>query len=511
MINKNKPKVFSFDSPNVENKKEKVNLKKEKQKKPKKKNNKKDFVIIKPQVDDFIFNDLVDEKQHVISKPKPINDKKESAKDVTKPVLVIKKSKKSIKNDLIEFQDISNYIDNQKLNSVDYCVKDEPMIHEKNIKLDENKELEKPIISENKPLELETNKKDDDNFLKKEFKDNINENKINEINNLIDDEPLLEVIDLKKQYTRKAKPAIDKLNFKVLRGEFHAFVGANGAGKTTTIKSIVGAYANFEGKVKISGVDNHEKLSKAKLGYIPEIARFPSRISTYDYLKSMAMLNRLTSKEADEFVKKILIEFKMYDLKNVSPNKFSSGQKKKILLAQALSNDPDILIMDEPAANLDPKARIDFFNILKNLQKKGKSIFISSHILSELDLYADSLTILDGGKIVFTGKRNNEEHKGNKYAFRVNLLKKGDFGKNNIGDFTIEQDDEEPRNYIISSNNKEKLDDFLGNLFKSNKASKIEVYKLTIEDMYKKYVVLGSVHTGYKLNANSTIEKDNIK
>lgn len=515
MNNKNKPKVFSFDNPIVDDKKKKVKLKKEKQKKPKKKNKKKekDFLVIKPQVDDFIFNDpIIEEKQPIISKPKPISNKKDLIKESKKPVVVIKKNKKQIENNSIEFQNISKVIDDRKkLNNVDYCVKDEPIIFEKNVKLENNKEIAKPIINNDMATKEEPEAiKHQNNFIDEKTKEN-NNLKDKSVGNLSKDNidsPLLEVIDLRKQYSRKAKPAIDKLNFKVLKGQFHAFVGANGAGKTTTIKSIVGAYANFEGKVKISGIDNHEKLSKAKLGYIPEIARFPSRISTFNYLKSMAMLNRLSSKEADEFVKKILIEFKMYDLKDVSPNKFSSGQKKKILLAQALSNNPDILIMDEPAANLDPKARIDFFNILKNLQKEGKSIFISSHILSELDLYADSLTILDGGKIVFTGKRSNAEHKGNKYAFRVNLLKKDDFGKYNISDFAIEQDDEEPKNYIISSNNKEKLDEFLGNLFKSNKVSKIEVYKLTIEDMYKKYVVLGSVHTGYKLNANSTIEKE---
>lgn len=515
MKNKNKPKVFSFDAPIIEEKKEnKVKTKKEKQKKKNKKNED-NFVFIKPQVDEFIFNEpIVEEKPRIVSKPKPIKDKKEQIKEVKKPVVVIKKNNKPHKNDDIEYQNISNAINQKhKLNNVDYCVKDEPIIFEKNINIEENKELlSKPIVKEEKTnnenkIVPQEEKQTKEEPIKNNQENEIHKDSVIDSKTDIDNNTLLEVIDLRKQYTKKAKPAIDKLNFKVLRGEFHAFVGANGAGKTTTIKSIVGAYANFEGKVKISGIDNHEKLSKAKLGYIPEIARFPSRISTYNYLKSMAMLNRLTSKEADEFVKKILIEFKMYDLKDVSPNKFSSGQKKKILLAQALSNNPDILIMDEPAANLDPKARIDFFNILKNLQKQGKSIFISSHILSELDLYADSLTILDGGKIVFTGKRGNATHKGNKYAFRVNLLKKDDFGKQNINDFTIEQDEEESKNYIISSNNKEKLDDFLGNLFKNNKVSKIEVYKLTIEDMYKKYVVLGSVHTGYKLNANTTVEK----
>lgn len=312
------------------------------------------------------------------------------------------------------------------------------------------------------------------------------------------DEVLLEVKDLTKQYNKKAKPAIDHISFKVYRGEFHAFIGANGAGKTTTIKSIVGAYANFDGNVYISGVSNKDKDSKAKLGYIPEIARFPARISTYDYLISMALLNRLDKEHAVKFVEDILKKFSMENLKHVSPNNFSSGQKKKILLAQALSNNPDLLIMDEPAANLDPKSRIEFFDILKDLEHSGKSIFISSHILSELDIYANAVTILDGGKIVYTGKRTNEVHGGNKYAYRILLKKEDDFGNINLKKFYMTQDKEEKRQWIISSNDKNAIDKLLGELFSKQKLEKIEVYNLTIEDMYKKYVIKGSVHTGYR-------------
>lgn len=308
---------------------------------------------------------------------------------------------------------------------------------------------------------------------------------------------LLEVIDLRKQYNKKAKPAIDKLNFKVKRGEFHAFIGANGAGKTTTIKSIVGAYAKFEGKINICGISNKNKMSKLKLGYIPEIARFPSGISAFNYLKNMALLNRLSSTEAIEFTTSVLKEFKMYNLKDVSPNNFSSGQKKKILLAQALSNNPDLLIMDEPAANLDPKARIDFFNTLKKLQRQGKSIFISSHILSELDLYADSLTILDGGKIVYTGSKN-ENFSLKEIKYRITLFNKDDFGEYKKDKFHFEQDLENELNYLVSSKSRKDLNDFICYLLTNQKASKVEIYKPTIEDLYKKYVIHGSVHTGYK-------------
>ena len=371
---------------------------------------------------------------------------------------------------------------------------------DKEVLKNEVKVVEENSISE----DLEVIEKND------ESKEIVEEKQPKEIN---PDDVLLEVSHLRKQYNKKAKPAIDDLNFKVLRGQFHAFIGANGAGKTTTIKSIVGAYANFEGSVKICGISNKEKESKLKLGYIPEIARFPANISTFNYLKTMAMLNKLSKKEAEEFTKNILIEFKMYNLKNVCPNKFSSGQKKKILLAQSLSNNPDILIMDEPAANLDPRARIDFFKTLKELQKKhNKSIFISSHILSELDLYADSLTILDGGKIVYTGIKEEAEKQENNdlFKYRVTLTDEGYFDKNKIDSkmFTLEQDEEDKCLFIITSKSEEALNNLIGNLFKQNKISKIESYKLTIEDLYKKYVILGSVHTGYKQNANYELESE---
>lgn len=478
-----------------------------------------------PKIIDFSENQLFADSKKEVAKPKKNKPKKAQPKKPTKAnKKVVTKKRNTDKKEteikvtpkheifkFIEYHDLSTRIEPRdlKLHKIDYCIEDVPVVVEKKSK-PKVKDTKKPDkVIQQKPLQQ---KKEEKPIIvappikEKIVVDTPKEVKPVEINN---QEILLEVINLRKQYSRKSKPAIDKLNFKVYRGQFHAFIGANGAGKTTTIKSIVGAYANYEGQVKISGLDNREKMSKAKLGYIPEIARFPSRISAFNYLKSMAMLNRLSSKDAEEFAKNILIEFKMYDLKDVSPNKFSSGQKKKILLGQALSNDPDILIMDEPAANLDPKARIDFFNILKNLQKRGKSIFISSHILSELDLYADSLTILDGGKIVYTGTRHDESHFGNKYAYRINLLKENDFGNYNVNKFTVEQSVEDPKHYIVSSNDKHAIGEFVAYLFKNNKTDKIELYRLSIEDMYKKYVILGSVHTGYKVNANSTLELEN--
>ncbi len=217
---------------------------------------------------------------------------------------------------------------------------------------------------------------------------------------------LISISNFKKQYKKRPTPAIDDITFNIRKGEFHVFIGANGAGKTTTIKAIVGAYAKYSGEILIDGHKNTSVFAKRKIGYVPEVAIFPKEFTTRDYLESMAIMSGLNKKEAKEFTTSKLEELNMLDLQNKKPKSFSSGQKKKILLAQAMVHNPDILIMDEPAANLDPLARLELFKTLENYKNEGKSIFLSSHILSEIGKYADTATILDGGKIVFHGRLN---------------------------------------------------------------------------------------------------------
>ena len=220
----------------------------------------------------------------------------------------------------------------------------------------------------------------------------------------VDSAPVvLEVIGLTKQYKGRAKPAVENISFKLRKNQFHVFVGANGAGKTTTIKALVGAYANWEGKILINGKENHTTEAKKHIGYIPEHPAFPKGLSAKQYLIVMAMMSGIAKKQATVFADRTLLELNMQKLAKHSPLTFSSGQQKKILLAQALVHNPDILIMDEPAANLDPIARHEFYSLTRYLQQRGKTIFLSSHILAEVGKYANYVTILDGGKIVYSG------------------------------------------------------------------------------------------------------------
>lgn len=307
--------------------------------------------------------------------------------------------------------------------------------------------------------------------------------------------PILFVKNLTKKYFGRKKPAISNLNFAIYPGTFHAFIGANGAGKTTTIKSIIGAYCNWSGTILINGIKNSHEDAKKHLGYIPESTRFPINLSAYQYIKWMLRLSGFSPKEAAELTTKSLNDCNMWNLKDKDPNGFSSGQKKKILLAQALAHNPDIIIMDEPVANLDPQARADFFHQINELKKQGKAIFVSSHVLAELDMYFDSLTILDGGKIVFSGTKEqlNKQFTTNEYVVSTNnnakvlaFLKTKKIKYRLLPEETIAFDSSKQQNILA-------VQQFL-------MKNKLIIYnfsisKLLLSDVYDKLIINGSIDT----------------
>ncbi|MBT1380708.1 ABC transporter ATP-binding protein [Mycoplasma bovis] len=216
---------------------------------------------------------------------------------------------------------------------------------------------------------------------------------------------VLEVINLTKIFS-KTNRGIQDINISVNSGDFHAFIGENGAGKTTTIKSIIGAYPNYSGQILIYGKDIKDASAKSIIGYVPENAIFPKELSVYQYLYNFSILSNIPKKQADTKIKQFLKLFNIEDLINDKPYNFSSGQKKKVLLIQALLHDPKLLILDEPAANLDPTARYELFSLLKNLnENEGITILISSHVLSEIDKYVNSVTLIHNSHIVYSGSK----------------------------------------------------------------------------------------------------------
>ena len=201
----------------------------------------------------------------------------------------------------------------------------------------------------------------------------------------------IETKNLTMHYHRKKKPALINASMIVKEGDIHGFIGPNGAGKTTLIKLLIGGIKTKTGQIKIFGKHNESLITKQIMGYVPERADYirTRTETTKKYLLDLAFMKGLKKKHAlikiEELAKQLQISKAML---KAPPFKFSSGQKKRVLVAQALLNDPRLLILDEPTANLDPEGRAFMLEFLRKLNKKrGVTIFISSHVLAELQKY----------------------------------------------------------------------------------------------------------------------------
>lgn len=232
-----------------------------------------------------------------------------------------------------------------------------------------------------------------------------------------------------KGYTKKFKKfvAAEDVSFGVGHGVIHGFIGPNGSGKTTTIKAMIGAYIPTKGKIFINGHKAGSVAANSLIGYIPERASFPAHLNTLGYLVAMGQLSGLKAKDAKHKAIKILESLGLSQHAGRQPIKFSSGMQKKILLAQSLMTNPKILILDEPAANLDPTARKELFDQLIFLREQGKTILISSHILSELERIIDEVTFVYYGEVIYSGKTDEFNEKDSdiyiKSTDNVNLVK----------------------------------------------------------------------------------------
>ena len=216
-----------------------------------------------------------------------------------------------------------------------------------------------------------------------------------------------------KGYTKKFAKflAVDNLDFGVNRGKIHGFVGPNGAGKTTTIKALIGAFRKSAGHMYIEGKVAGSNAAKRVIGYIPERASFPPHLTCMEYLMTMGSLSGFSLRKGKKEALRILNELELMKHQHRKPIEFSSGMKKKILIAQAMMLDPTVLILDEPAANLDPSARKELFDKIKEFKSQGKTILLSSHILSELQDIVDEVTFIVQGKIKFSGKMTDLSNK----------------------------------------------------------------------------------------------------
>ncbi|MDR0545736.1 MAG: ABC transporter ATP-binding protein [Mycoplasmataceae bacterium] len=199
------------------------------------------------------------------------------------------------------------------------------------------------------------------------------------------------------------KKILDNISFVVPKGKVCAFIGPNGAGKTSTIKCITTLYTFNQGTIFINNINNKNHESLSCIGYVPEKENFP-KMSAIDYFGEIAQYNGVDYNDIKSRVNQLADFFGVSDILTTNLSALSSGQKKKMLIMQSLLHNPSTLIMDEPTDNMDPSSRLLFFNLVKRLKKEGKTLLISSHNLSEIQLYVDYVIMIVEGKIVYQGK-----------------------------------------------------------------------------------------------------------
>jgi len=212
----------------------------------------------------------------------------------------------------------------------------------------------------------------------------------------------IEIIDLVKHFGHFR--AVDVLTMQVETGTIHGFIGPNGAGKTTTMKIITGALSPSSGSVLIKGYTAGTIEAKRLIGFSPEFPNFYSDMSALKYLTFMGSVSGLTYRESIRKAAELLDFMNLTAFRNKMVVKFSAGMKKKVGLAQAMMHNPEILLLDEPTANLDPTARLEIMDDLKKLVLEANlTVLISSHVLAELEQIVSNISLINKGKLVIGG------------------------------------------------------------------------------------------------------------
>ncbi|MEQ9406429.1 MAG: ABC transporter ATP-binding protein [Fuerstiella sp.] len=215
--------------------------------------------------------------------------------------------------------------------------------------------------------------------------------------------PAISVSELTHAF--KGHQALNQVSFAVMPQTLHGFVGPNGAGKTTTLKVICTLLKPNWGEVQVFGhsVRAEPVAVRARIGFMPDHFSMYRQMTVFEYLDFFAAAYGLNMTQRDRVITDVLTLTDMDGRRDDLISGLSRGMQQRVSLARVLVHDPDLLLLDEPASGLDPRARIELMEILRELRRMGKTIFISSHILSELAELCDSVTIIDRGHIRFSG------------------------------------------------------------------------------------------------------------
>lgn len=231
----------------------------------------------------------------------------------------------------------------------------------------------------------------------------------------------IEISNISKTYEstfRKTKvDALIDLSLSVPSGSIFGLLGPNGAGKTTLIKILLSICFPTSGSAKVLNEEISNYNLKYRIGYLPENHKFPSYLSGGDCLRYFGKLSGMEGLNLEKKIDDLLELVKMTQWKKIKIKSYSKGMMQRLGIAQALLNDPELILLDEPTDGVDPIGRKEIRDILSDLKMKGKTIFLNSHLLSEVEMVSDRVAILNKGKLIREGTVRELTEKRHEYSF----------------------------------------------------------------------------------------------
>jgi ABC-2 type transport system ATP-binding protein len=220
--------------------------------------------------------------------------------------------------------------------------------------------------------------------------------------------PAIEILGLTKDYTsgflrKRARRSLDNLTLEVEDGEVFGFLGPNGAGKTTTLKLLMGLIFPTSGTARVRGKSIDDVSMHCEIGYLPEQPYFYDYLTARELLDYYAQFSNYSKTERRDRVGKFLERVGLAAAANIQLRKFSKGMLQRVGIAQAILHDPKVVFLDEPMSGLDPIGRREVRDIILDLKKQGRTVFFSTHILSDAEMLCDRVAVLAGGKLQGVG------------------------------------------------------------------------------------------------------------
>ncbi len=292
----------------------------------------------------------------------------------------------------------------------------------------------------------------------------------------------IETTNLTKYYSKGRVKALEDFSIQVETGKIYGLLGPNGAGKTTLLKLLLGICFPTRGNAKIFQKDINDHRSHQKIGYLAENHRFPEFLTAQQVLFYYGQMAGVEKSILQKKIPELLKLVNLAEWGEVKIRKYSKGMMQRMGIAQSLINDPELLFLDEPTDGIDPVGRREIRDILLELREKGKTIFLNSHLLSEVERVSDEIAILKDGQLKQKGNVQDFISVKDKYQIQV------DNGKNSINKICKRSNielKEQNGIYLVSVNGNQQLNHLIDQL-RQKKISITAVipHKITLEDFF---------------------------